>query len=225
MKMTKMRIRPIGKEPYCFVTSKKGFNTVVTIFALLILVLVFLVFAILFKFAAKEKQTVEDKFSSLEAEFVLKTFLRSPPFTKQTNSIKDLTPEINIYPTNADLVSWTCSANKSSVNYKVLKDSVNNFFDTVYQDEWSLIIVYSNPDYKVKSFGHRGKMWLNDILKPLSKFIGLDLSSHPSMNYFSTYFLAYSYNEKGFGFQIIPCHDGSYSAVMLKARDYVSLKG
>jgi hypothetical protein len=209
-----------------FSNSKRGFNTVVTIFAIIFLILTFIIFILLFKVGASNKSDpINSKFSSLETEYVLKTFLRSPaPDTKQ-DPVVDLTPDVGEPPTNADLISWTCSedAQDYKKNYNALKESVNNFFDTTYQKDWNLKIIYSNSEMDDLDFGH-GNFFRNWW----RKITAFSAQSGDSAFYLSEEnkedirFQVYGYKEKGFGFQIIPCSDKGYSAVMLKAKGTIN---
>ncbi|MBN2459670.1 hypothetical protein JXB28_05270 [Candidatus Woesearchaeota archaeon] len=216
------------------IKSKKGFNTIITIAAILALILVFIIFIYLFRWGAERKEgEIDSKFSSIESEYVLKTFLRSPAPILGNTPVNDLTPDIGGSPTNADLVSWTCTDDKKSTNYKTLAESINTFFDRLYGDYWELWIIYSNTDLDRRNFGHGNwlkKLWLG--IRFSSKVSGFEGIAEPfpvpgGENTGSTtsderrtaleQALAGSYKEKGFGFQIVPCQDGTFSAVMLKA--------
>jgi hypothetical protein len=215
------------KMANCSKFRKKGFSTVVTIFSVLLLILVFIVFLFLFKKGAEGKE-VEAKFSSSQTEYVLKTFLRSPAPILGSRSIQLATPDIGLGTTNANLISWTCNNDDRSVNYKTLEYSINTFFDVLYEKDWQLEIIYSNPELDNRGFGHQS--WLQNIWRKISEYSAKTDVSGGSTVYLTEkdkqqiHFDVYGYKEQGFGFQVIPCQDGSFSAVMLKAKDYINYK-
>jgi hypothetical protein len=213
--------------------SKKGFNTIVTIFAILLLITTFIIFIYLFKVGAERKEgEIDSKFSSIQSEYVLKTFLRSPAPMLGSRSASDLTPDVGESVTNADLVSWTCTDNKSSTNYKILGQSINTFFDKLYADEWEVWIIYSNPDTDRRAFGHRSileKIRMSISTRsasmegvaesfPVTGEGGTASNNSDERHTALAQALAGSFKQEGFGFQIVPCQDGSFSAVMLKAQ-------
>src|SRR4030043_1974162 len=98
--------------------SRKGFSTVVTIFSMLLLILTFIAFIFLFRTMAEKKTgQIESKFSSIQTELLLKSFLRS----QAPGNPQDLTPDAGEVVTNADLVSSICDNNKKSRDPGALK--------------------------------------------------------------------------------------------------------
>lgn len=219
MKMMSIKTRNSG---FCRLKQKKGmFDTIVTIFAILFLLFVFIAFAFLFDQSVKQRREEPggSEFSSVNTEFLLKTFLKSPPYDLGNNPVKNPNAYVGDRPINADLVSWTCSNNKDQ-NYKALKASINNFYDGVYDDDWELWILYSNPNIDKKSFGHTS--FLDDIKKSINRLytavVAAGMGSvaggtSGSVAMLSTFSVPYRQN--GFASQLIPCQDGTLSSVML----------
>jgi hypothetical protein len=211
--------------------SKKGmFDTVVTIFSILFLVFVFIVFVFLFKMSAKQREgAIDSDSSSLNTELMLKTFLKSPAYSLDNNEPKDLTPSVELTtslggtrPTNADLISWTCNSVKDA-NYKALKASVNNFFDSVYRDDWEMSIIYSNQNIKMKSFGHG--TGLGDFIKKTINFgatagtmalLGSTQGTLGQLKAAKAFFTPI--RGEGSASQLIPCQDGKLAAVLFKSK-------
>ncbi len=191
--------------------SRKGFSTIVTIFSILLLTLTFM---------AKEKTgETESKFSSIQTELLLKSFLRA----QAPGNPQDLTPEVGEVITNADLVSWTCNNNKNSRNSKALKDSLNNYFDTVYEDDWHLEITYSDTRLDKKGFGH--KSWLKEVEYEIETYAtaaylaamwgksGIFTKNDVPKELALKLFLI-PYRDAGYASQIIPCTDNNALAIV-----------
>lgn len=209
----------------CKLSQKKGtFDTVVTIFSILFLVFVFMIFAFLFSAGAKQKQAttaITSSYSSLNTELMLKTFLESPAYNLNNNNPKDLTSDVgNDRPTNANLVSWTCSNNINEPNYKALKSSMNNFFDAAYKNHWELWIVYSNQNIKRKSFGRgatSGSGGLRGAGVVATAGDIADLSSQEVFNQVTAKASFTPITGGGRASQVIPCYDGSLAAVLFQS--------
>ena len=201
-------------------------KTVVSIFAVLLLVFIFIIFIFLFRSGAKHKTgAIETGFSSVDTELLLKNFLRTPVHSMGNYDMgrdppKDLTPDVGETITYADLVSWTCNNNRNDPNYKALKESINSFFDDIYDDDWNLEIWYSDPGLDKKGFGHK------NLLKYVKKKIERGVTA-PSLAYMwqtklmppdlALKLFLVPYREEGFGSQIIPCKNGGLARVVLKS--------
>lgn len=215
--------------------KKAMFDTVVTIFSIMFLVFVFIIFAFLFRHSAKQKENVIDSdFSSLNTELMLKTFLKSIPYDLENNPARNMNSFVGERITNADLVSWTCSNNVREPNYKSLKSSVNNFFDGVYEDDWEMWIIYSNSELKKKGFGPTTgleSIW-TDIKKGINRlytaagFAGIGSVAGGMQGAVSTLsIISAPYRQNGFASQLIPCPDGTLASVMFYSHvAYVEIK-
>ena len=136
--------------------SKNGmFKTVITIFAVLFLIFVFIVFAFLFGASAKNAEgNIGASFTYLNSQFLLQTFLKSPVSDVGSRPPPELNRVAGEMLNYADLVSLTCNNNKDRI-YTLLKTSVNTYFKAVYGEEWEFLILYSNPALKKKDFGYQ----------------------------------------------------------------------
>ena len=184
-------------------SRKALIKTVVAIFSIIFLVFVFILFFWLFKISG-EKSTgqIESQYSSLTTDLALKDFLRSPVYDTQGNPPKDLTGDVGEEVTNANLVSWTCT-NEKNQNYISLMHSAYSFFDNLYGNDWSISIFYSDKDINTKKFAK------GSIIKPFKEIAQAFSDSR---------------REKGFATQIIPCGDGSFAKIVIKASDYPKIK-
>jgi hypothetical protein len=200
--------------------SKKGMiKTVVAIFALIFLILVFILFFWLFKING-EKRTgpIDSQFTSLTADTVLKVFLKSPAYNLDGNIPLDMTPDVESRnPTNANLVAWTC-INDNNQNYRALKNSINNFFNDVYGNAWELDILYSNTDLTRKKFG-KGKFLEGTFKAQILSLVPNSPTSGIARAFLDTQ------REPGSAFQVLPCLDGSLAKIRIKAGGYTNIKG
>jgi len=206
--------------------SRRGVSkTVVTAIALLFIVLVFIIFGLVFKASVENKANkVKDDVSSLETEIVLQNFLKSPAPDDRGTPLDDKTADVGSDITNANLVSWTCTNNKKDKNYIALKNSINTFFDNIYQNDWSLDILYSNSDVDSKNFGH-GDV-ISKVIKSggnlLKRVVALVTPTSPG-GMIAQAFLD-SQREKGYGYQVIPCSDGNLAKIRLKTTGWINIK-
>lgn len=209
-------------------TSKKGLlKIVVTMFAVLALVFVFIIFIMLFNRGAEKKTgNIETGFSSIGSELLLKNFLRIPvhslgDYVMKDHPPQDLTPDVGETITYADLVAWTCKNDKKSKNYKALKESINTFFDDIYEDDWNLEIHYSNNTFNKKGFGHKGLLkGVEKSLKHLASGIRLafvPLTSRSVSKSQALMLFLIPYRDKGYGSQIIPCQEGGLALIQFKS--------
>jgi len=203
-----MKLKPIIKD------REAAWKTIVTLISLFLLALVFMGFFALYRFEAnKWIPSYEYDFSSVNTEYVLNSFLRTPVPTADT-SIKNPIPAIEGV-TYADLISWTCSDPKTSSNHRILQGgplSVNNFFSNLYDPQtstekgrkWGFKIIYSN-ELGVKSwvFGEEG---YESKTKNAMKTFGAEGD---------VAFLEANIRWRGFASQIIPCKEGGFAKVML----------
>jgi hypothetical protein len=216
--------------------KKAMFDTIVTIFSILFLVFIFIIFAFLFSQGAKQKQknVIDSDYSSLNTELMLKTFLKSTPYDLSKNPAVNMNEFVGGRITNADLVSWTCNNEVKEKNYKALKSSVNNFFDGVYDDDWEMWILYSNPDVKKKGFGPVSGLegiW-TDIKKTINSiytaagFAGIGNTAGGTAGAVAALSLISApYRKNGFASQLIPCQDGTLASVMFYSHNaYFEIK-
>ncbi|MBU1322094.1 MAG: hypothetical protein KKF46_07095 [Nanoarchaeota archaeon] len=195
--------------------SKKGMKTILTIFAVIFLVAVFIIFIFLFRFMAANKSAeAELGASSLSTELLLNNFLISPVYDSDGNIPKDLFPDVGEDITNADLISWTCNKQEDyyDYNHDALKASLENFFDGIYDDDWELWIIYSNSSKK--TFGHKSslKKSINSLVTVI--FLAGTAASNAIPKPLAWELFATPYREAGFGSQVIPCTDGQMAKIM-----------
>lgn len=194
--------------------QKQGIaKTVITMFALLFLILVFIIFGIIFRNSVEKKANqVEDQLSSLETEFALKAFLKAP-VDDSKNPVDDYTQDIGNDITNANLIAWTCNNNKMSRDYFALRNSINTFFDAAYGNGWDAEITYSNQELDKKKFGHKGNL----LEKSYGQYaISQYMSSPEALTARGREFLK-KILEKGFASQVIPCKEGGLAKISMKA--------
>jgi hypothetical protein len=193
--------------------SRKGFSTVVTIFSILLLILIFIIFIFLFKTMAGNKTgKIDSRFSSIQTELLLKSFLRA----QASGNPEDLTPYAGEVITNADLVSWTCNDNKKSKNYKALKDSINNYYDTFYEDDWNMEIIYSDTRLDKKGFGHTSALEKLFASAGIGAARAAAFQSVPGSPGTASAKMFLQYRGPGYAFQIIPCLNDGFAIISFK---------
>lgn len=199
--------------------NRKGFvRIVISIIALFVLALTFVLFFFLYKWSAASvsEKAIDYDFKSLSTEMALKTFLRT---RVSDQSIRSPAPFVKGYTTYADLISWTCYDPKDTPNHKLLASdrsavSVKRFFSQLYNNnvdgasKWGLKIIYSDQKINSWSFGNVPG-YESDVVDEINDASGSS-DSGAAFSYWNN-----NIRWKNFASQIIPCRNGGLANVLL----------
>jgi hypothetical protein len=194
--------------------SKKGYKTIITIFAVFVILFTFITFAWLFKSASDPgKPENEVAFNSIDTELVLKTFLNTP---------SEVGPEevglpVGTSVSSADLITHTCPSTKevemAAPFMSIFKPHAEAFFKRRYNDKWHLEVIYYIPDGD-------GEITPAEVRRePIGRAEGYssigsaefrkELSAHSGDDpiFPAIALLKVNLRQKGFASQILPCKE------------------
>jgi len=193
--------------------SKKGYKTLVSIFALVFIMVTFLIFFSMFKARASSgADAAKLSFHSVDTELVLKTFLQTPTLANP----EDFDFFIGKHITTSDFLVRTCDSTRSG-QFGQFKLEATNYFSRTYGKNWHLELVYYSPDadegitpneVMIESIGE--PLYANE-LNDWIESTELDTAMHGtdySMLYYDIALLKLNVRDDNLATQVLPCQNG-----------------